>query len=134
MNVSALEKGTGKTNKITITNDGSRLTKDDIQKMVDDAEKFKKDDDEMRELLESKNSLENMIYTTKNAYNEKLKTCDDDSEKEKYNSKIENLDEISKWFESNTTASKDEIKSKIDEVQAIAADLYASSSPAPDVD
>ena len=75
-----------------------------------------------------------MIYTTKNAYNEKLKTCDDDSEKEKYNSKIENLDEISKWFESNTTASKDEIKSKIDEVQAIAADLYASSSPAPDVD
>ena len=134
MNVSALEKGTGKTNKITITNDGSRLTKDDIQKMVDDAEKFKKDDDEMRELLESKNSLENMIYTTKNAYNEKLKTCDDDSEKEKYNSKIENLDEISKWFDSNTTASKDEIKSKIDEVQAIAADLYASSSPAPDVD
>ena len=134
MNVSALEKGTGKTNKITITNDGSRLTKDDIQKMVDDAEKFKKDDDEMRELLESKNSLENMIYTTKNAYNEKLKTCDDESEKEKYNSKIENLDEISKWFESNTTASKDEIKSKIDEVQAIAADLYASSSPAPDVD
>jgi L1 cell adhesion molecule like protein len=61
MNVSAVEKGTGKTNKITITNDGSRLSKDDIQKMVDDAEKFKKDDDEMRELLESKNSLENMI-------------------------------------------------------------------------
>jgi heat shock protein 1/8 len=136
MNVSAVEKGTGKTNKITITNDGSRLSKDDIQKMVDDAEKFKKDDDEMRELLESKNSLENMIYTTKNAYDEKLKTCDE-SQKEKYNSKIEKLDEVSKWFESNTTASKEEIKSKIDEVQALAADLYnsdASSSPVPDVD
>ena len=136
MNVSAVEKGTGKTNKITITNDGSRLSKDDIQKMVDDAEKFKKDDDEMRELLESKNSLENMIYTTKNAYDEKLKTCDE-SQKEKYNSKIEKLDEVSKWFEFNTTASKEEIKSKIDEVQALAADLYnsdASSSPVPDVD
>lgn len=136
MNVSAVEKGTGKTNKITITNDGSRLSKDDIQKMVDDAEKFKKDDDEMRELLESKNSLENMIYTTKNAYDEKLKTCDE-SQKEQYNSKIEKLDEVSKWFESNTTASKEEIKSKIDEVQALAADLYssdASSSPVPDVD
>ena len=136
MNVSAVEKGTGKTNKITITNDGSRLSKDDIQKMVDDAEKFKKDDDEMRELLESKNSLENMIYTTKNAYNEKLKTCDE-SQKEQYNNKIEKLDEVSKWFESNTTASKEEIKSKIDEVQALAADLYssdASSSPVPDVD
>lgn len=136
MNVSAVEKGTGKTNKITITNDGSRLSKDDIQKMVDDAEKFKKDDDEMRELLESKNSLENMIYTTKNAYDEKLKTCDE-SQKEKYNGKIEKLDEVSKWFESNTHASKEEIKIKIDEVQALAADLYtgdASSSPVPDVD
>jgi L1 cell adhesion molecule like protein len=136
MNVSAVEKGTGKTNKITITNDGSRLSKDDIQKMVDDAEKFKKDDDEMRELLESKNSLENMIYTTKNAYNEKLKTCDE-SQKEQYNNKIEKLDEVSKWFESNTTASKEEIKLKIDEVQALAADLYSSdtsSSPVPDVD
>lgn len=136
MNVSALEKGTGKTNKITITNDGSRLSKDDIQKMVDDAEKFKKDDDEMRELLESKNSLENMIYTTKNAYDEKLKTCDE-SQKEQYNNKIEKLDEVSKWFESNTNPSKEEIKSKIDEVQALAADLYssdASSSPVPDVD
>lgn len=136
MNVSAVEKGTGKTNKITITNDGSRLSKDDIQKMVDDAEKFKRDDDEMRELLESKNSLENMIYTTKNAYDEKLKTCDE-SQKEQYNSKIEKLDEVSKWFESNTTASKEEIKIKIDEVQAIAADLYTSdtsSSFVPDVD
>jgi len=136
MNVSAVEKGTGKTNKITITNDGSRLSKDDIQKMVDDAEKFKKDDDEMRELLESKNSLENMIYTTKNAYDEKLKTCDE-SQKEQYNDKIEKLDEVSKWFESNTTASKEEIKSKIDEVQALAADLYSSdtsSTPVPDVD
>ena len=137
MNVSAVEKGTGKTNKITITNDGSRLSKDDIQKMVDDAEKFKKDDDEMRELLESKNSLENMIYTTKNAYDEKLKTCDE-SQKENYNGKIEKLDEVSKWFESNTTASKEEIKSKIDEVQALAADLYSSdassSSHVPDVD
>ena len=137
MNVSAVEKGTGKTNKITITNDGSRLSKDDIQKMVDDAEKFKKDDDEMRELLESKNSLENMIYTTKNAYDEKLKTCDE-SQKENYNGKIEKLDEVSKWFESNTTASKEEIKSKIDKVQALAADLYSSdsssSSHVPDVD
>ena len=136
MNVSAVEKGTGKTHKITITNDGSRLSKDDIQKMVDDAEKFKKDDDEMRELLESKNSLENMIYTTKNSYDEKLKTCDE-SQKEQYNSKIEKLDEVSKWFESNTTASKEEIKIKIDEVQALSADLYSnekSSSSVPDVD
>ena len=140
MNVSAVEKGSGKTNKITITNDSSRLTKDDIQRMVDEAEKFKKDDDEMRDRLESKNSLENMIYTTKNAYNEKLKalTENDTEQKENYNSKIEKLNDISTWFESNSEASKEEFKSKIDEVQTLAADLYTSQNPnpnsAPDVD
>ena len=137
MNVSAVEKGSGKTNKITITNDSSRLTKDDIQRMVDEAEKFKKDDDEMRDRLESKNSLENMIYTTKNAYNEKLKalTDNDTEQKENYNSKIEKLNDISTWFESNTEASKEEFKSKIDEVQALAADLYSTdTSQVPDVD
>jgi len=133
MNVSAVEKGSGKTNKITITNDSSRLTKDDIQRMVDEAEKFKKDDDEMRDRLESKNSLENMIYTTKNAYNEKLKalTENDTEQKENYNSKIEKLNDISTWFESNSEASKEEFKSKIDEVQTLAADLYTSQNPNP---
>ena len=133
MNVSAVEKGSGKTNKITITNDSSRLTKDDIQRMVDEAEKFKKDDDEMRERLESKNSLENMIYTTKNAYNEKLKalTENDTEQKENYDSKIEKLNDISTWFESNGDASKEEFKTKIDEVQTLAADLYTSQNPDP---
>ena len=133
MNVSAVEKGSGKTNKITITNDSSRLTKDDIQRMVDEAEKFKKDDDEMRDRLESKNSLENMIYTTKNAYNEKLKalTENDTEQKENYNSKIEKLNDISTWFESNSEASKEEFKTKIDEVQTLAADLYTSQNPDP---
>ena len=137
MNVSAVEKGSGKTNKITITNDGSRLSKQDIEKMVNEAEKFKKDDDEMREQLENRNSLENMIYTTKNAYNEKLKslTENDTEQKENYDSKIEKLENVSKWFESNTNASKEDLKIKIDEVQALAADLYnTNQSQVPDVD
>jgi L1 cell adhesion molecule like protein len=136
MNVSAVEKGSGKTNKITITNDGSRLSKQDIEKMVNEAEKFKKDDDEMREQLENRNSLENMIYTTKNAYNEKIKALsDDDVQKKNYTDKIDKLDEMSKWLESNTNASKEELKIKIDEVQALAADLYnTGSSSVPEVD
>jgi len=132
MNVSAVEKGSGKTNKITITNDGSRLSKQDIEKMINEAEKFKKDDDEMREQLENRNSLENMIYTTKNSYNEKIKDLSDNVQKKNYTDKIDKLDEISKWFESNPNASKEELKIKIDEVQALAADLY--NTGAPDVD
>ena len=128
MNVSAIEKGTGTTNKITITNDSSRLSKDDIQKMVDDAEKYKKDDEVIREKLENKNNLENMIYTTRNAYNEKLKALgeDDTIQKENYNQKVEKINEISTWLENNTDASTEDFKNKIDEVQSIAAELYTT--------
>ena len=128
MNVSAIEKGTGTTNKITITNDSSRLSKDDIQKMVDDAEKYKKDDEVIREKLENKNNLENMIYTTRNAYNEKLKALaeDDTIQKENYNEKIEKLNEISTWLENNADASAEDFKNKIDEVQSIASVLYST--------
>ena len=52
LNVSALEKGTGKTQKITITNDKGRLSKEEIEKMVSEAEKFKEEDE--KKLLESK--------------------------------------------------------------------------------
>jgi heat shock protein 1/8 len=128
MNVSAIEKGTGTTNKITITNDSSRLSKDDIQKMVDDAEKYKKDDEIIREKLENKNNLENMIYTTRNAYKEKIKalTEDDTVQKNNYDQKVEKLNEISTWLDNNPEATAEEFKNKIDEVQTIAAELYAS--------
>ncbi|WP_411027354.1 Hsp70 family protein, partial [Salmonella sp. s54925] len=58
LNVSAVEKSTGKENKITITNDKGRLTKEDIDKMVNDAEKFKAQDDKQRERVQAKNGLE----------------------------------------------------------------------------
>jgi len=58
LNVTACEKGTGKTNTITITNEKGRLSKDDIEKMVRDAEKYKSEDDNMKQQVESKNSLE----------------------------------------------------------------------------
>merc|ERR1712094_156387 len=62
LNVSAVEKSTGKENKITITNDKGRLSKEEIEKMVDDAEKYKKDDEELKEKIEAKNGLENYAY------------------------------------------------------------------------
>lgn len=58
LNVSAVEKGTGKTNHITITNEKGRLSKEDIEKMVNEAEKFKGEDDQMKEKIEARNSLE----------------------------------------------------------------------------
>lgn len=58
LNVSAVEKGTGKANHITITNEKGRLGKDDIEKMVREAEKFKTEDDAMKAKIEAKNGLE----------------------------------------------------------------------------
>ena len=132
LNVSAVEKGSGKTNKITITNDSSRLTKEDIQRMTEDAEKYKQEDDELRERLEMRNSLENMIYTTKNSYNDKIKE-EDNTEKEQYTKNVDMLNTFSEWLENNQDASKEDLKMKIDQVQFLAKDLYSKTPAEPPV-
>ena len=71
MNVSALEKGTGKKQEITIKNEGDRLSQADIERMVQEAEKFKDDDDKMREKIESVNQYEALIYQTKTTLDKK---------------------------------------------------------------
>lgn len=65
LNVSAVDKSTGRENKITITNDKGRLSKDDIDRMVHEAEKYKADDDAQRDKVQAKNSLESYAYHMK---------------------------------------------------------------------
>jgi L1 cell adhesion molecule like protein len=129
MNVSAIEKGSGKTNKITITNDGSRLSKDDIQKMVDEAERYKQDDDDVRSRVERKNQLEQTIYSTKGAYEEKTKTlADDDPLVATYEDATCKLDALSTWLNANQQATVDEFDEKLKEVQTLASALYPEQS------
>ena len=71
MNVSALEKGTGKKQTITIKNDGDRLTQEDIERMVQEAEKFKDDDDKIKEKVEAFNQYESLIYQSKSTLDKK---------------------------------------------------------------
>merc|ERR1739848_478 len=74
LNVNAVEKSTGKENKITITNDKGRLSKEDVEKMHADAEKYAKEDALFKERIEAKNALENYCYNIKNSLDdEKLK-------------------------------------------------------------
>ena len=104
LNVSALEKGTGKTQKITITNDSGRISKEEIERMINDAEKYKEEDTKAREKVDAKNDLENYLFTTKNT----VSTASiSDENKEKINKVI---DEKLSWLENNTTASTDEFK------------------------
>lgn len=81
MNVNALCKTTGKSEKITITNNKGRLSKDDIDRLVKEAEKYKEEDDKLRKKIEAKNTLENYTYSIRNTMKEeklKDKFTDDD--------------------------------------------------------
>ena len=84
LNVSAQEKTTGKRQNITITNDGSRLNQEDIEKMIKNAEKYKKQDEEQSQLLDARNAYENYIYHTKN-------TIEDNTMKQKLGDSYEGI-------------------------------------------
>merc|ERR1719366_11203 len=70
LNVSASDKSTGNKNKITITNDKGRLSKEDIERMVQEAEKYKAEDEEHSKKIEAKNNLENYAYNIRNSMND----------------------------------------------------------------
>ena len=115
LNVSASEKSTGKSETITVTNDKGRLSKEDIEAMVQDAEKFKDDDERARALIESRNNFENMVYQMKSTLgDEKLSNVIDSDLKDNLTKVID--DNLS-WLENNQMASKEEYDSKLSELQ-----------------
>tara|TARA_B110000003_G_scaffold264084_1_gene288536 strand:- start:69 stop:965 length:897 start_codon:yes stop_codon:yes gene_type:complete len=98
LNVNAMEKSTGKEQKITITNDKGRLSQADIEQMVADAEKYKDDDDKIKMVIESKNKLENYVYSMESVVNdEKIKLDDEDK-----NKVAEKIEEIKTWLYTNS--------------------------------
>merc|ERR1711991_545644 len=104
LNVSATEESTGTSNKITITNDKGRLSKEDIERMVEEAERFAADDEKIREKIETRNGLENYAYSLRSTIREdKMPISDDD--KATLNAKI---DEVISWLDNNQEAEKDE--------------------------
>ncbi|KAK5581849.1 hypothetical protein RB653_003429 [Dictyostelium firmibasis] len=117
LNVSAQDKTTKKIEKITITNDKGRLSKQQINKMIDDAEKFKEQDQIQKDRIDSKNKLENYIFTVKNSIKQenissKLSQPDKKT--------IESESDMSlKWLESNQSAEKDEFDQKFKDLESI---------------
>merc|ERR1712024_124713 len=111
LQVSAEDKGTGNKEKITITNDQNRLTPEDIEQMIQDAEKFADEDKKLKERVESRNELESYAYSLKNQINDKeelgSKLSDEDKEKieESVNDKIS-------WLEENQEADAEDFKAQ----------------------
>jgi len=118
LNVSAEDKTTGKKNKITITNDKGRLSKDQIERMVREAEQYKSEDEKNKSKIEAKNGLENYAYSLKNTIrDEKLAEKLSSDDKEKLNAAI---DDALKWLESNQFAEKDDYEKKQKDLEGVA--------------
>jgi L1 cell adhesion molecule like protein len=115
LTVNACEKSTGKSENITVTNDKGRLSKEDIDKMLEEAERFKDDDEKAKQLIETRNNFENQVYQFKSTLNdEKMSSIIDEAMKEELTKVIE--DNIV-WLENNQMASKEEYDSKLSEFQ-----------------
>ncbi|XP_010459142.1 PREDICTED: heat shock 70 kDa protein 5-like [Camelina sativa] len=117
LNVSAEDKTAGVKNQITITNDKGRLSKEEIEKMVQDAEKYKAEDEQVKKKVEAKNSLENYAYNMRNTIkDEKLAQKLDQEDKKKIEKAI---DETIEWIEGNQLAEVDEFEYKLKELEGI---------------
>jgi len=133
LNVSAVDKSTNKENKITISNDNGRLSKEEIERMVNDAEKFKADDEKQKERISAKNGLESYCFNMKSTLeDETMKGKITEDDRKKISDKCE---EAIKWLDVNQLGEVDEFKDKQKEVEAICnpiiAKLYQESGGMP---
>ncbi|KAI9172927.1 Hsp70 chaperone [Blastocladiella emersonii ATCC 22665] len=133
LNVSAVDKSTNRSNKITITNDKGRLSKEEIERMVAEAEKYKKEDEEAASRIQAKNGLESYAYNLRNTLNDdKVAGKMDAADKETLNKAI---DETISWLDGNQEGAKDEYEHKQKELEGVAnpimTKLYSAAGGAP---
>jgi heat shock 70kDa protein 1/2/6/8 len=118
MNVSALEKGTGKSNKIVITNDKGRLSKEDIERMLSEAEKYKAEDEAEAGRISAKNGLESYAYALRNTLSDsKVDEKLDAADKEALKTEI---DKTVAWLDESQQATKEEYEEHQKELEAVA--------------
>ena len=123
LNVSALEKGSGKAEKITITNDKGRLSKEEIEKMVADAEKFKDEDEKQKDRIAAKNGLESYIFNLKSSLdNEEVKAK---LSTEEISGAQSALDAALKWMDANQLAEKEEFEDKQKELETMSKPIMS---------
>merc|ERR1712214_199809 len=134
LKVSAEDKGTGSKEQIVINNDSNRLSPEDIERMINDAEKFADEDKALKERVEARNELESYAYSLKNQINdqEKLGAKITDEDKEKIE---EAVNEKISWLEENQEAEGEEFRAQKKEledvVQPIIAKLYQQGGGPP---
>lgn len=121
LNVSASEKSTGKSNKITITNDKGRLSKEEIERMVAESEKYKDADLLIKERVEAKNQLEGSLYQTRTMENVK------EEDKIRIQEKVK---ETQEWLDAHPTETKEVYEEKQKEFNEFSMSIMAGTVPA----
>eukprot|EP00923_Selenidium_pygospionis_P032858 GHVN01057841.1.p1 GENE.GHVN01057841.1~~GHVN01057841.1.p1 ORF type:complete len:708 (+),score=134.23 GHVN01057841.1:2405-4528(+) len=117
LNVNAKDKSTGKSSAITITNEKGRLSQSEIERMVNEAEKYKAEDETNRERVEVKNTLENYCFSMRNTLGEeKIKEKIDAADKEKVEKAIT---ETLEWLDRNQLAEKEEFEHQQKQLEGI---------------
>jgi len=120
LQVSAADKGTGKAEKITITADKGRLSEEEIERMVKEAEEFAEEDKKVQGRITARNGLESYLYNLKNTLDDDEKGIADKIEEAEKNELISLIDESLDWLEENPEAEADEYTAKQKEVEQVA--------------
>lgn len=122
LNVTAKEESTGKTKNITIKNDKGRLTQSDIDRMVDEAERYKDEDDKQRQRCYARTSLEYYVFNVKAA----VENCKDDrlTEDEKRMA-LQKCKDTLGWLDCNLLAEKEEFDGRMEEMSKLCGPVMA---------
>jgi len=123
LNVGAEDKGTGKKEKITITAEKGRLSQEEIERMVKEAEEFAEQDKKVKEKIDARNQLETYIYNMKNTIDDKLKDKISEDDKEKVQTAVK---EAQEWLDENHDAEAEEYADKLKEVEEVCNPIIAA--------
>jgi len=120
LQVSAADKGTGKAEKITITADKGRLSEEEIERMVREAEEFAEEDKKVQGRINSRNGLESYLYNLKNTLDDEEKGISEKIEAAEKTELVSLIDETLDWLEENPEAEAEEYSAKQKEVEQVA--------------
>ena len=124
LTVSACEKSSGKSQNITIKNERGRLSEEDIEKAVKEAEMFRAEDEKMAKKVEAKNGLEGLVYSAKNSLaDEKLKDKISEADRDELEAKIK---ETQEWMDNNLSAETEEYEAKTKEFEAVSHRVFGA--------
>jgi len=132
LQVSAEDKGTGKAEKITITAEKGRLSEEDIERMVREAEEHAEEDKKVKDRIDSRNGLESYLYNLKNTLNDEEKGVADKMSPQDKKELEDIIDEALDWMEENPESDKEDYDEKRKEVEQVAnplmRDLYSGDA------